>query len=372
MPRPRRSVPTAQLSLFAPTQSSRRQNNRWISNATVTVEDLLGATKRAPEEDYGLETEHQRPLDWSHSQAIAKYYQETVNWIIPPFVFTAEGEGLTIEDGEFKNLNTDLQILDGQHRIQALHIAQDALGNDQSTAAEKLKQLLSSHVVLEFIENFGNQDAAQMFVDLNKSKRMSSSELAYLDGRDPVVNVIRAGLAQVDWAKDRTDTIRSNPATNSNDVFSVNSLKTVVKALEVGVKQSLPRARKLYMETTTGQEESVEKLSCFLQWLVSARKEYQNLTAPDLNVPDERTRHYAYDIRFIALLAETWSTSGQSGVNREKLAETVQNLNIFKNDAANHLKASLHLVDDKERMKAFSTGVYGAAAVQIRQQTTQG
>ena len=154
---------------------------------------------------------------------------------------------------------------------------------------------MSSHVVLEFIENFGNQDAAQMFVDLNKSKRMSSSELAYLDGRDPVVNIIKDTLSTTDWARERTDTIRSNPASNSSDILTIHNLKTIVKALEVGVKQPFPEARRLYMETPDGKEESIEKLKNFLLWLPTARMEYQNLIDhPETNVPDERTRHYAY------------------------------------------------------------------------------
>ena len=154
-----------------------------------------------------------------------------------------------------------------------------------------------------------------MFVDLNKSKRMSNSELAYLYGRDPVVNVIKDTLANVDWARERTDTIRSNPKADSSDIFTINNLKTIVKALEVGVKQSFPKARKVYMETPTGHEESAEKLQNFLNWLPTAREEFKNLTDNDtLNIPDEKTRHYAYDLRFIALIAETWSTSMQTAI----------------------------------------------------------
>ena len=373
MPRPRRSVPQAQMSLFSQPQGSRRQNNRWIATATVTVEDLLKATERTAEELYGLETDYQRPLDRAHCAAIAKYYLDTNNWIIPPFVFTAQGENLTIEGGEFRNLESGLQILDGQHRVQALHIVHDTLRQAElSNSAEKLDNLVNSHVVLEFMENFGNQDAGQMFVDLNKSKRMSSSELAYLDGRDPVVNVIKETLAKVDWARERTDTIRSNPKADSSDIFTINNLKTIVKALEVGVKQSFPRARKVYMETPSGHEESAEKLQNFLNWLPTAREEFKNLTNNDtLNVPDEKTRHYAYDLRFIALIAETWSTSMQTEIPQEDLAATVANLNLFKNDAANHLKKDLMLTDDKDRLKAFSTGAYGNASYKIRSQVNK-
>ena len=373
MPRPRRSVPQAQMSLFSQPQGSRRQNNRWIANATVTVEDLLKATERTAEELYGLETDYQRPLDRAHCAAIAKYYLDTNNWIIPPFVFTAQGENLTIEGGEFRNLESGLQILDGQHRVQALHIVHDTLRQAElSNSAEKLDNLVNSHVVLEFMENFGNQDAGQMFVDLNKSKRMSSSELAYLDGRDPVVNVIKETLAKVDWARERTDTIRSNPKADSSDIFTINNLKTIVKALEVGVKQSFPRARKVYMETPSGHEETAEKLQHFLNWLPTAREEFKNLTDNDtLNVPDEKTRHYAYDLRFIALIAETWSTSMQTAIPQEDLAATVANLNLFKNDAANHLKKDLMLTDDKDRLKAFSTGAYGNASYKIRSQVNK-
>lgn len=187
MPRPRRQTPSGQMSLFKPAKDAVSQNSRWIATATTTVQQLVEATKRSPEDEYGQQTETQRPLHKFHCIALATYYRDTPRWIIAPFVFTSETADFTIEDGAFQDLSGTFNILDGQHRIQALHIVNDELRDSQLKADQKkLKNLMDSHISLQFIENRGPNDAAQLFVDLNKGKNISQAELASLDGRDPM------------------------------------------------------------------------------------------------------------------------------------------------------------------------------------------
>ena len=92
----------------------------------------------------------------------------------------------------------------------------------------------------------------------------------------------------------------------------------------------------------------------------------------DLNVPDENTRHYAYDPKFMALLAETWSNAIKTGPAPDILATNVQSLNINRNDGLCQLGSkNLNLLDERHRMKPFSRGPYNTASITIRE-TTRG
>ncbi len=370
MPRPRRQTPTGQMSLFGHHPDAKRQNNRWVLTATATVEQLLEAVPRAPEDHYGVQTEIQRPLHRAHCYELARHYTQVGNWVIAPFVFTSEATTLDVVDGKFGSLKADVQLLDGQHRTQALHIAvEDLRAENTPHTADKLRVLLESAVVLQFLENFGPSDASQLFVDLNKGKRVTTAELAYLDGRDPMVNIVKAALSATEWVSNRTDTTRANPDPTGSDIFTVGLLKTVVKAIEVGVLTPIPRARRTYLSTDTGKEESVNGLVGFFEWLPTARDEYQYLIdEPDRFVPDERTRHYAYEPKFIALLADTWSKSVAAGPNVDQLAAAVNGLNIARNDPANDLVRHLDLLDQRGRLRPFNRGPYTEASLRIRDQ----
>ena len=330
----------------------------------------LAATQREPDEHYGIQTDVQRPLYRQHCMDLARYFKEADNWIIAPFVFTSSTDNLNLQDGKFTDFKGDFQVLDGQHRIQALHIAAGELNISDSTSdQERLRGLKRSYIALQHIENFGVSDTAQLFVDLNKAKRVSPSELAYLDGRDPVVNIIRAALDKVEWVKQHTDTARPNPAPDSGDIWTVSSLKTTVKALEVGVKTAMPRARRTRLSTEVGKEESVSDLAAFLDWLPDARKEYKNLRDDDnLDVANERTRHYAYDPKSISLLAETWANSNRTGPPPSDVAAAINIMNITRQDAACDLNKALNLLDEKGRMRAFSRADYSGASAKIREE----
>ena len=131
-----------------------------------------------------------------------------------------------------------------------------------------------------------------------------------------------------------------------------------MKALEVGIKASMPRARREYLATDHGKQESKETLIKFLHWLPTARPEYENLTDnEDLNTPDERTRHYAYENNLIVLLADAWKNSGGTDTQTH-LADTIQKFNLNRADAANTLKKDLRLIDDRDHMYGFTRAKY--------------
>lgn len=375
MPRPHRRTPQAQLSLFPATEiDAKLQNNRWIAAGTTTIRNLLEATRREPEENYGVQTDVQRPLHKSHCMKIAEYLRTTDQWIMAPFVFTSEGEGLELANGEFSGFTEDFNVLDGQHRIQALHITADNLRYSETQEdRERLHRMESAHIVLQYVQNKGPVDASQLFVDLNRGKAVTSAELAYLDGRDAVVNVIREAIAAIPAVQEHTDRTRASPDRRSNDVWTIATLKTILKAIEVGVKPSLPAARRNHMATEDGKAESVESLEEFLRWLLNCRKEYRQLAdQPGPSVPDENTRHYAYDTKWMALLAETWANAGRNSEDTGALAQYIETVNINRNDAASALTGDRYnLLDERDRMKPLGRGPYAAVSAQIRQQAAR-
>ena len=369
MPRPRRAIPTGQMSLFSGPVDGKQQNGRWIIATITTVEELLQATQREPDEAYGVHTETQRALNETHCKALAAYYRDPRGWIIAPFVFTGDQDVINTHDGKFHDRTESLNILDGQHRIQALHIASAEMGAaNTENSRNELANLKAAHVTLMFIENRGVRDIGQLFADLNRGRTVNATELAYLDTRDPIVNVVKQALSSVKWADERTETAKPRPAKDGTEIWSITSLKTVLKALEVGVRKTFPNARKEHLNTDDGRDESAGHMAEFLQWLTTARPEYENLEdQPQLDVADERTRHYAYEHSFIALLAQTWTQSRQAGPDLTALAATIQQLNINRNDPANHLNGELNLLKDNGAFKPLRDKAYDEASIYIRQ-----
>lgn len=370
MPRRIRPQPKGQVSLFGSNRPEmKRQNDRWIVTATGTIEQLLNATQRVSDDDYGVDSEVQRPLYKRHCEELAKYYAETEGWIVAPFVFTAEASELEIKDGEFESFKDDFAILDGQHRIQALHIVVDRLSaSDGDVAKDKLKSLKESAVPLMFIENRGHSDAAQLFVDLNKNKSVTAAERAYLDGRDPVVNAIRDVLDEMQWVKEHTDRSRTNPEKQSEDVWSLSMLQGIVKTIEVGMTGSMTAAKRRAIGTVAGKAECTKNLSDFLDWLTTSRPEYEALTSSDgaPTVADDRERSYAFERNTMILLAHTWNMAAQNGEDLQALAGRVQNLNILKADSSNDFSRRFQLVDERRRMRSISRGPYDEACEQLR------
>ena len=158
---------------------------------------------------------------------------------------------------------------------------------------------------------------------------MSPSELAYLDGRDPVVNIIRETLEQVEWVKNRTDTARANPDPAGEDVWTVSSLKTVVKALEVGVTAPLPKARRTYLSTDDGKQESVENLSAFLNWAT-------NRTSGVQEPPRERTRRSGRADTALRLRPAVHDTDGRDVGKQQPDRTTTRTAGARRRNAEHH------------------------------------
>ncbi len=369
MPGSRRQQPRASMGLFdSVNESTVQQNGRWTAAGTATVRQLLDATNRAPDDDYGRPTDVQRPLHKGHCEEIKRYYQDVTNWVIPAFVFTCESGSLDIRDGKFQGFTSEFQVLDGQHRIQALHLLKEELAPRQDEHSQrKLENLLESHVTLQYVENRSPMDAAQLFVDLNKSRRITATELTFLDSRNPVVNVVRDALESAGWVKNLTDTTRTRPAADSNDVLTGAMLIAVLRSIEAGVRRSISRAARNRMETDAGRAEAAGKLTEFLEWLAAARHEWQSLRDGNpVEVPYQRTRHHAYDGPFINLLAQAWSNSRDSGPDPEMLSQAVQRMNLLRSDPANDLK-QMGLTDDRGRLMPPAKVDYERASQSIRQ-----
>lgn len=371
MPPKRDTKPKASMGLFdSPTDSfnSVKQNTRWVAFGSTKIRDLLEHTSRMPEEHYGVATEIQRPLDKKHSEEIKNYYRDTPNWVIPPFVFTTDSGSLEMKEGAFTGFNSDLDILDGQHRIQALHLLRDELAAQGEEGAEKLNQLLESSVGLQYVENRNPYDASQLFVDLNKTRKVSEAELMFLDSRDPVVNTVKQTLTDNGWINSITNTKVKVPAPSGNDILTVHVLsRNILKTIEVGLKGRITKPVKDKMEGESGRAETSGKLAAFLEWLADSRAEWNLLrTGEATDIPYEKTKHYAYDTPFLLLMAQAWTNSRDNGPDTGLLSSATESLNLTRSDPNSDMH-QLGLVSENGRLKPVSKGDYNGASVLIRE-----
>ena len=365
----RRKQPTASMGLFDYSKDRAKQNGRWTASGTATIGQLLEATEKIADAEYGRPTETQRPLHKNHCEEIRRYYRDSRNWVIPAFVFTSESGHIDVEDGKFNEFTGGFHILDGQHRVQALHLLKEELeSKSDDESQKKLEELLESSVGLQYIENRGTLDTAQMFVDLNKSRRITATELTFLDSRNPIVNAVRECLKNVPWAQEVTDTTRTKPLEDSNNALTGTTLMNLMKAIESGVKGPMPRAIRKRIETEEGRQEAAGKLGAFLEWLADARLEWNKLKRGETgNTPYERARSYAYEGRFLQLMAQTWGNSKDTGPEEEKLTRAVGMMNLLKSDKANDLNRQLGLVDDRGNLLPPTKVSYADASLAIRE-----
>ena len=368
MPRRIRKPSPAQPSLFsAVSPDFKTQNNRTIAVATVTIGNLLQNIPKSPDTDYGVATESQRALNQRHCVDISRYFTNTPDWVVGPIILTGDNTRLNIESGNIQAFPPDLQVLDGQHRIQGLHLAVQILqqrsenGDDKAKAA--LDNLLNSYIPVAFYSNNGPADQGQIFSDLNKTRAVSAAERSYLDNRDPVNNVARDALAAIPWVADHTDNYQANPGKESTDIFTPDIGKQLVRTIKKGPGKRLSTAERNRLHDQPDKQEASDALTDFLNFLPQARPEFEAVANGNSNgIPDDRDRSYVYDRSFLNFIAHTFANAQEMGKDLARLAQYIYNLNLVRSNSSNDLgPQGIELLNDKRRMLPLSHPAYEAA-----------
>jgi DNA sulfur modification protein DndB len=186
----------------------------------------------------------QRTLNVSRSKKIAKYVIKGLSspkefYIIPPIVICLdipedsyfEFSGVELDDSGIDNLGLlrvvepTFWIPDGQHRAMGAVLS--------LLEAPGLVHQESFGIML--IPDSGGRKRRQIFLDTNQySVKPSKSIISLFDHRDEYSDVARTVLTTVPIFEGRTTLEGTNVPKNSNDLFTMNSLRESCKVLLSG------------------------------------------------------------------------------------------------------------------------------------------
>lgn len=244
---------------------------------------LISTHMPVPDPDQPFEGN--RRVDTKHAADFARYWRTNVRWATPPLLldtlyplahgFEPQTKVAGVEFGIAHlphDSATELQILDGQHRILGWTIAARDISAELKKAREGLllakengdsisiqnaerkvaelvaqqKRLRDEYVTVEILEGVSLADHKQYFHDIaTNAKGITKSLTASFDRRKMENRVAVEAASTVPLLKGRVDFEKTNAVGQSPYLISGKNLVDIVKALAVGPgAQFTPRKEK--------------------------------------------------------------------------------------------------------------------------------
>ena len=228
--------------------------------------------------------EGNRTVSATRAAAFADYWRQNTRWATPPLLldtlhplsedFQAKSTVSGVDFGIVRlphNSASDLQILDGQHRILGWTIASRRISDElkrartaEITAADRGKheaaaearrqvaalvaeqeRLRSEYVTVEILEGVTLDDHKQYFHDIaTNAKGITKSLTASFDRRNPVNRVALDVAENHPLLRDRVDFEVDNVRGGNENWISGKNLTDVVGALAIGAGASMTARRK--------------------------------------------------------------------------------------------------------------------------------
>ena len=85
----------------------------------MTTQELVQVLPPRPEEQLSLFTDTNRPITPRHLGSIERFLSETPDWAMPAIVLSARPGDIQVKGKKITAEPGALEILDGQHRLQA-------------------------------------------------------------------------------------------------------------------------------------------------------------------------------------------------------------------------------------------------------------
>ena len=125
-------------------------------------------------------------------------------------------------------MNAKIIINDGQHRRAAIELAM-----------KRCPDLAEESIAVVFFQDQGMRRAQQMFSDLNQYSVKTSKSLSVLyDHRDPLAEVTRRLVLEVDFLRDLVEFEKTSLATRSRKLFTLSSVHNANLALLAGLPET--------------------------------------------------------------------------------------------------------------------------------------
>ena len=303
-----------------------RQGGRTMFHVTITLAQLTQLVPKRPDPDEPIEGN--RRVDAKRSRAFGYYVLEKDDWVSPAIIVRAPSGEVDFDlehafpDGTAwgilripLHVLTEILLLDGQHRTLGTFIAIDEINErirakrdslevariDENgpVVAEieaSLKKLLATreklnqeHIAVD-IALVSTAQAKQMFVDIaNNAKGINRDFTTILDQRD-VINRIAAELIENHpLLEDRVELGQSNRrlSPNNPNFIGAKTVADIARAVQVGVSGRV--GARIEDELSRNLPEAVTKVETFLDLLVAALPELQDMIDGDLEPGELRT-----------------------------------------------------------------------------------
>ena len=331
----------------------------------MTTEELVGILPAREAEQLSLFTDTNRPITPKHLGSIEKFLADTSDWAMPAIVLSARpgniqtnGRNITAEPGA-------LEILDGQHRLQAfsniLHQwAIDAPKDDTGEIEKKLESMKQQELPVVIFEVQSNMEHRQMFAWFARNKPIEPAVREFFDQSDPVGKAAKGVM-------DLSQTLQENVTWKSKSIpprgadaaklLTLNQLKEIATTIRIGIRRTpKPADREQCWDPDTQKELQEQLVEFFDSFLPSCQPNYKvldNQKELTKNIRGDRTVSYACSPPVMRLMANAWARwRFDRKMEPEALADVIGKLNLRAADPENVLYHDWEIIT-KDRNSKF-------------------
>ena len=359
-------MPTAQLNKEA-TQFNQPGRTGYLLK--MTTEELVEILPTREAEQLALFTDTNRPITPKHLGSIEKFLADTTDWAMPAIVLSARPGNIQTKGRNITAEPRALEILDGQHRLQAfsniLHQwAIDASKDDTGEVEKKLESMKQQELPVVIFEVKSNMEHRQMFAWFARNKPIEPAVREFFDQSDPFGKAAKGVM-------DLSQTLQENVTWKSKSIpprgedaaklLTLNQLKEIATTIRIGIRRTpRPADREQCWDHDTQQELQEQMVEFFDTFLPSCQPNYKvldNQKELTKNIRGDRTVSYACNPPVMRLMANAWARwRFDRKMEPDALAGVIGKLNLRAADPENVLYHDWEIIT-KDRNSSKFVGV---------------
>ena len=345
---------------------SQTTRNGWT--LTMTPPDLIQLLPPRPPSQLNLFTDVNRPITTRHMGSIETFIADTPNWALPNITLAAE-PGTIKNKGRQISLNPgDLQLLDGQHRLQAISnlIHQLTVQNNDNSKVE-LENLNNQDIPVTIFEVSSNKEQRQLFAWFARSKPIEPAVRNYYDDSDPYNRAAKAAMEDSAVLKTRVTWHTRKVRANSPDLISLADLREIAITIPLGVSRiPKPLDRTIMDQQDVQLKLQAQLIEFFDTFIPSCSRHYGFLTTspnPNPEILTSKQSSYALNPMVIRLFANVWARWVDTPDHQDvqNLAEQISTLNLNLASPDNDIQTTFGLVNEKRNLHGLRHNSWGQA-----------
>ena len=324
------------------------QPGRTCHMVKMNVEELKNFAPRREPEQLSMFTDTNRPINRNHMGTIERFLADTPRWAMPAVVLSVPPGRVQHKNGTITLDPSDLEIIDGQHRIHAIanlihQWEADTVNGRHEEIKLKLDELETQELPILIFEVEDKQEHRQIFAWFAKQKPIEPAVRDFFDESDPFGKAAKAVMessatlqGKVTW---KSNTIPERGGDKAM-LLTLKQLKDIAATIRVGVKRNpAKKDRELCWREDIQTALQGNLIEFFDEFLPECLPNYRNLTG---DVLADRNVSYALHPPVIRLMANAWARwKLDRQKNTKELIPVIGNINIRTADPGNALENEL-------------------------------